>query len=186
MGKEGTNVWQDLIIFKRRNCKIPNFQHLKFTIFKFPSSDTSFNLLFATISFVSQNYQILETIFLNHIKKKKKRKKSTISVLPKCPWFWNFDLFWNSNPPVHLQSLPSPMLFCLRGVQVKDIGGLSSHLPPASKAFLSLLWFRCVCIYNLCVDIYIDIYIYLYIYIYKSLFLLQISSGNIHANCNVV
>lgn len=64
-----------------RLTRLDHFQKMKLPNPKFPTPEIHniqvpqlryiyFNLLFATISFVAQNHQILETIFLNHIFKK--------------------------------------------------------------------------------------------------------------------
>lgn len=156
MGKEGTN-WQDLIISKRRNCKIPNFQHLTLTIFKFPSSDTSFNLHFATISFVAQKNQILETIFLNHIFKKINVYNLSSPKMSMVLAFWPVLKFKfpgaSSTPSI------SCAFFCLRGVQNKDIGGchpICLLFPRPSSVSLMVPLCMCVCV---CVCVCIHIYI---------------------------
>lgn len=100
---------------------------------------------------------ILETIFLNQIKKNKQNKclQSQFSqnvhgfrILTCCEIQFL----------VHPQPLPSPVPFCLRGVQVK-MRALSSHLYPHPGPSQSLLWVKLciyiyIYIYNLCVDIY--------------------------------
>lgn len=70
--------------------RLDNFQKTKLQNPKFPTSEIHkvqvpqlrymyFNLHFATISFVAQNHQILETIFLNQIKKTKKQNVYSLS-----------------------------------------------------------------------------------------------------------